>query len=844
MRRLRGEQFCSPEHMERFTAQQADTALERLAASVDERPNTMRPPALPKPVNKFARPTPSGEPETVLMTSTERTPAAPVPPAVQMSTTQERPVAAVPAPDVGVRIESNVRAETQSQEPIRSPRSRPTAVVGGSVPWAPHLTQTVAPRTQARPWMARRDPQWVVPAPARGRAPLAWPSLRMEPRLTDAQGRILDVPRVEISNGSTIAAPVMASAALVKPAPLPPVPVVAKTSPIAASPPSSLPARSISRKEAEGFIATASPKELPQPITTYRFLRAKAPGRASGDVLSEQSFLSGPAVLRTQFPDLQAIEASVATMPSSESGQPTLSAVTPTTRPSDQFRLRSSVARGNDIPQTEQGQPSFAGTVRRPHLATSAVARGLSSGALHWIEQQPVPDSLKAVETLRPVSVLTTLQLPSGTSLPVPFTNDRPLISGLQPLSDFARLKSGVLGPIAGATASATPVPSPPLAAILPTSAPPTDPFQTSFGRRPLAGIRLAAQRLRLQGLTSEIATRKQNAADADTWALPRRNSAEFDAAPQLSPRLLLSTLEVRLRPPVNPVVGMEPVGEVRIDVEPYEGELLRGNIAVSDAQFVGWVSHDVVLYAPRPALSGAGMTQSAPANVQDRVAVELMGAKRRSPATLTSFPGPQYSVISPRLTSLKGCVAQSSLNCWDAPPIKATGYRAIGPFPKLPVRFPDTHLQPVGGNPPPPVLELSAKRIAPNPHRAGLPRFGPPTPLGVHPADFLAWPNPKGSLAERAASTEHLVEPTPATTLRPFAPHTPGSDSMPPIQPTKGPATNAIPEEAAFTPPGPRPALRRFGPSRLQMRHPTADIPLETSRPKQATRSNQLGEK
>ncbi len=37
MRRLRGEQFCSIEHMDQYSAQQAEFALERLAASVSDR---------------------------------------------------------------------------------------------------------------------------------------------------------------------------------------------------------------------------------------------------------------------------------------------------------------------------------------------------------------------------------------------------------------------------------------------------------------------------------------------------------------------------------------------------------------------------------------------------------------------------------------------------------------------------------------------------------------------------------------------------------------------------------------------------------------------------------------
>ena len=48
MRRLRGEQFCSLEHMDLYSAQQAEFALERLAASVIEKPNTDRPPS-PRP---------------------------------------------------------------------------------------------------------------------------------------------------------------------------------------------------------------------------------------------------------------------------------------------------------------------------------------------------------------------------------------------------------------------------------------------------------------------------------------------------------------------------------------------------------------------------------------------------------------------------------------------------------------------------------------------------------------------------------------------------------------------------------------------------------------------------
>ena len=48
MRRLRGEQFCSVEHLDLYTAQQAEFALQRLAASVEDKPIHQRPPALLK----------------------------------------------------------------------------------------------------------------------------------------------------------------------------------------------------------------------------------------------------------------------------------------------------------------------------------------------------------------------------------------------------------------------------------------------------------------------------------------------------------------------------------------------------------------------------------------------------------------------------------------------------------------------------------------------------------------------------------------------------------------------------------------------------------------------------
>ncbi|MFM2126240.1 MAG: hypothetical protein RL328_2691 [Acidobacteriota bacterium] len=53
MRRLRGEQFCSVEHMDLYTAQQAEFALQRLAASVEDKPIQQRPQALLK---RIARP--------------------------------------------------------------------------------------------------------------------------------------------------------------------------------------------------------------------------------------------------------------------------------------------------------------------------------------------------------------------------------------------------------------------------------------------------------------------------------------------------------------------------------------------------------------------------------------------------------------------------------------------------------------------------------------------------------------------------------------------------------------------------------------------------------------------
>ena len=104
MRRLRGEQFCSVEHLDLYTAQQSEVALQRLAASLDEKPIQQRPPALLKRIAKTpVQATSNGSHKTVVeeapsqeyMRLGEDAPSRPAPPALRAEPTPT-PVQAEP----------------------------------------------------------------------------------------------------------------------------------------------------------------------------------------------------------------------------------------------------------------------------------------------------------------------------------------------------------------------------------------------------------------------------------------------------------------------------------------------------------------------------------------------------------------------------------------------------------------------------------------------------------------------------------------------------------------------------------------------------------------------------
>jgi hypothetical protein len=170
---------------------------------------------------------------------------------------------------------------------------------------------------------------------------------------------------------------------------------------------------------------------------------------------------------------------------------------------------------------------------------------------------------------------------------------------------------------------------------------------------------------------------------------------------------------------------------------------------------------------------------RSPKASAFDNGKVSLTGPVKYSPVAIVVLPPPQFALRPAVLSDEQRYVAQVPNGVWRLPRVRHTGYRSLGPFPKLPLRLPDQYLRTVPSEVPPPFVEIPRTRVRARQDVAGLPSFLAPKAMRVHPADYFSWPEPKGVRISRALpERQELPKSDGPVTARKFGPGRAGLQS------------------------------------------------------------------
>ncbi len=222
-------------------------------------------------------------------------------------------------------------------------------------------------------------------------------------------------------------------------------------------------------------------------------------------------------------------------------------------------------------------------------------------------------------------------------------------------------------------------------------------------------------------------------------WAVLRTNTIEFGSGP-LSP--MLSATGIRWH-------ALMPFRIARIDAS--------AGIAPPVAAL-----RSVVRLAKPP--------QEDPATPAMRTPIAQSGPVKYSPVALVVLPPPQFALLPAALADEQRYVAQAPNGVWRLPRVRHTGYRALGPFPKLPLRMPDEYLRT-----PAPVMAPATDELRPTAAHtqqdlSGMPKFAAPDTVRIHPADYLIWPRPK-SLKLGRMNPERIPPASQTASVKRFGP-------------------------------------------------------------------------
>ena len=752
MRRLRGEQFCSVEHLDQYSAQQAEFALERLASSVTEKPNTERPPTLTKSTPKL-RPVAIPAAQPVLHTAQE----APAQPAGY-------PAVAVQEREVHAGIASAAAPQTPEMD----------------YPMAPYLEQAaIEPRefeavedhlagfSLADTW-GKVSPAWSMPAfrsepsdprtwkagkLAAGIPPAAWWRELLDLKGPEPMDLVNDMdaelPRLGVGVGM------------------------------------------VGLELEEVCTGTDMQDAFPACLTQYRPVLALHPGTI--EILIQAEYAAEYKTPQPVFTGMGESVRGAFRLAGNRLGR--------AARVRSELRSQASSFTFDEAsgPQFTPGTPSqgtvvLAGaaisilpfaTSQRPALGLAA--RALDSGTPEgptapeascslplpadrvWTQSFAIPHV--AMPEVLPRQILQQIAATESVWEELTGTVQNPAAQWFAPHFGYNGPSFGWESAPTKAWVDATsamPFPGGSTVAAESAHFAEVDSFSASprikdFRARVNAGLESRGERLR------------------EGWSTPRTDAVKFEVGPLVSLRPTLTALDIQVRPllPYKPA-RLEPASSptFQLSLRPGQPPAAALLAPAMDAAVAGpSIAQPLPIRGPAPILGRYGSASPvALADTEMSGSIAQAGPLRYSPVALVVMPPSQFALLPPVLPDEQRYVAQVPNGVWRLPRVRQTGYRALGPFPKLPLRMPDRYLQTCAPVMHPALQEVPRTRVEKRQDVSGIPVWAKPVATRIHPADYWAWPEPKGMrslriLPERKHQQAGGSLPEDATTTKRFGP-------------------------------------------------------------------------
>ena len=723
MRRLRGEQFCSVEHLDLYTTQQAEFALQRLAASVEERPATHRPPALLKrlartPVDANGHAIGNGH-KNSNGTLTQEAPAADLP-----SNEFLRVSGALSEPPIVLR---RIDPPSPQIEPKHEPEP--------DYPMASFLAPTPSPSEPTELSQAVVEPSIAEPT-------FLKPRLRVEPQFAPPAAPLQAFsaePRIE--EPSLIAAEPNGELMelLVTPAESA---LLMNDSDLLIQPPEPVSVLTTSLRPLSGNLELAGVTQLHQVTNFEPEIAPPADGRPFSELplapripwipkpLANASSLGpmfGP-ILGATDPEL------VREFPPVPEWSPAQSFAAPAVAlPASEPKTSSSTPRGDEPWMASSGKvqaPRMPGVA--PHFSKSGPNFG-------W-------------ELTRPKTGLD--------------------LASLDPATSVHKISEAISLPSA-----------PQIRRILADLGNTTDQWSRPRNAAPFevtAEPNVDASKLspRVRDFRARVEARLEAVRhhEAEGWATPRIDSTMLEPSVPVNSRPSSSPIDIRLTSVSSPI----PTGLSHASGAVRQHSLLEGPALPmsepSSWSFPTGEPQPGIALTPTSALLH-GTLSSKPQRSSEKPATPLADLQplRYRPVSLVVVPSPNYRLQAAVLPEEFRFVAQAPTGIYRLPHTRQTGYRMPGPYPKVPRQLPEHYLAKPTTQLPPPIADVPLVWAHTRNDEASLPRLERPAPTRLHPADYFTWPAIKTPRTDRILPREHDTVLGPAVgedlTARRFGP-------------------------------------------------------------------------
>jgi hypothetical protein len=737
MRRLRGEQFCSLEHMNLFAAQQAEFALERLAASVTEKPNTERPPAIARPKLR-PKAAPNGD-----RVATPSTLADPSGPASQTAVAlQEREHHAIHEVPRRTDTEYPMAAHV-AQEPVE-PRTSESGVRKGA-DFAP-----------VEHW-GKVAPAWSMPP---------FHSEPGDPRTWNAGKLVSQIP------------PVAGWRELMSPMDVGPVESATDAD-------AQLPSLTVSVEQIAALPAlTELRNEIPARLTQFKALnlqrgtieialRAEYPVNFpwAGPLLApvtdavENAFRMAENRLDPAALWSNVSHAHTLTLDWNEIGGP-------------QFTPHQPVQGGMAPASAAVNSLDKAGLQRHPWNAKPQVATllaqdkttmGPAMPEAAYALPHPAPWNWTESFTIPAVALPEFLPMPLSPAKGLGADSWQELRGTLRnPAIQWIAPHLGYYGPSFGWE----------------SIAPKTSASPDGAGLEPAYFADIDTLKLGPRVLEFHARVRAALTAPGPCallgWSTPKIDTARLEVGPLVNLRPTVTAMAIQVRPllPFR-AAHLQSVHGAASTLAPSRGAgpVLQTNDAAPN---ISLAASRIGVPGPVPWLRCPTVTlRTAKATIAENITISHAGPVKYSPVAIVVVPTPQFALLPAVLADEQRYVAQTPNGVWRLPRVRHTGYRSLGPFPKLPLRMPDRYLRAVPSKVPPAFGEVPLHPIGVQQDLSGIPSFASPRASRVHPADYFAWPEPKGLKSTRMwPEREQLPAPSEQAVARRFGPGRAGLQS------------------------------------------------------------------